>query len=161
MKYLTVFTFLCLLPLSVVSQDNPDNLFLKDKIQEVTEDNFLKTEGYYNWGSSIIKGEDGKYNLFYSRWKKEYNFTAWLTHSEIAHAVSINPAGPWKYKETVLTGRRGENWDAITAHNPKIKYFNGKYYLYYTATNMGGRSYTEEDLIIRLLSRRGSFGTSL
>ena len=35
-----------------------------------SEDNYLKTEGYYNWGSSIINGDDGQYHLFYSRWKK-------------------------------------------------------------------------------------------
>lgn len=104
-------------------------------------------EGYYNWGSSIQKGKDGKYHLFYSRWKKEYKFTGWLTHSEIAHAVSDNPAGPWKYKATVLKGRGKGHWDAITAHNPKIKYFNGKYYLYYCATNMGEKEYSENDLI--------------
>jgi len=124
-----------------------DDLFLNDKLLAISEENIFKTEGYYNWGSSIIKGEDGKYHLFYSRWKKEYKFTGWLTHSEIAHAISSNPWGPWRYQETVLKGRRGENWDAITAHNPKIKYFEGKYYLYYVATNLGNKSYTEEDLI--------------
>ena len=132
---------------NLLAQENSDNLFLKSKLQPISEDNIFKTEGYYNWGSSIIKGEDGKYHLFYSRWKKEYKFTGWLTHSEIAHAISLNPWGPWRYQETVLTGRRGKHWDAITAHNPKIKYFEGKYYLYYCATNLGNKSYTEEDLI--------------
>ncbi len=67
--------------------------------------------------------------MFYSRWKKEYGFLGWLTHSEVAHAVPKNPAGPWEYKETVLKGRGKGYRDAITAHNPKIKYFEGKYYL--------------------------------
>jgi len=125
----------------------PANLFFRDKLQSISNENILKTEGFYNWGSSIIKGKDGKYHLFYSRWKKEYKFTGWLTHSEIAHAVSKNPAGPWKYKETVLKGRGKAHWDAITAHNPKIKYFSGKYYLYYIATNLGEKKYTENDLI--------------
>ncbi len=39
------------------------------------------------------------------------------------------------------------NWDAITAHNPKIKYFDGKYYLYYCATNSGDQPLSEKDLI--------------
>ena len=133
--------------LSVYGQDKPDILFFKDRLQPLSRENIFKTDGYYNWGSSIIKGDDGKYHLFYSRWKKEYSFTGWLLFSEVAHAVSDNPAGPWKYKETVLTGRGKDHWDAITAHNPKIKHFGNKYYLYYCATNMGDKKYTEKDLI--------------
>ncbi len=125
----------------------PDTLFFKDRLQPLSEDNIFKTEGYYNWGASIIKGDNGIYHLFYSRWKKELKFTAWLTHSEIAHALSDNPAGPWKYKETVLTNHGKGHWDAITAHNPKIKFFEGKYYLYYISTNLGEKEYTEEDLV--------------
>lgn len=126
---------------------HPDTLFFKDRILPITEDNILKTEGYYNWGASIIKEEDGKYHLFYSRWKKELSFYAWLTHSEIAHAISDHPAGPWKYVETVLQSRGAGHWDAITVHNPKIKKFNGKYYLYYVSTHLNKDDYTEEELV--------------
>ena len=65
----------------------------------------------------------------------------------MAHAVANSTAGPWTYKETVLKGRHKGKWDAITAHNPKIKFFNGKYYLYYVSTNMGDKHYSEEELI--------------
>ena len=129
------------------AQNGEDDLYLYDDFKAVSQENIFKTEGYYNWGSSVIKERDGKYHLFYSRWKKEYGFHGWLTHSEIAHATSKSPSGPWKYKETVLLGAGQGNWDAITAHNPKIKYFEGKYYLYYIATNMGGKDYTEEELV--------------
>jgi alpha-L-fucosidase len=124
-----------------------DKLFFKDRLEKITNNNIFKTEGYYNWGTSIIKGNDNKYHLFYARWKKEYKFTGWLTKSEVAHAVSDNPYGPWKYVETALEGRGGKNWDAITAHNPKIKKFNGKYYLYYISTHMDELSYNEAKLI--------------
>ena len=129
------------------AQNGEDDLYLYDDFKAVSQENIFKTEGYYNWGSSVIKERDGKYHLFYSRWKKEYGFHGWLTHSEIAHATSKSPSGPWKYKETALLGAGQGNWDAITAHNPKIKYFEGKYYLYYIATNMGGKDYTEEELV--------------
>ncbi|MEM6379363.1 MAG: glycoside hydrolase family protein [Bacteroidota bacterium] len=112
--------------------------------EQVSERNLLKDADYYNWGSSIIKGEDGKYHLFYSRWLED--FSAWLTFSEIAHAISDSPNGPWRYKETVLKGRGKGYWDAITAHNPKIKYFDEKYYLYYISTNLGDMDYNEQDL---------------
>ncbi len=129
------------------AQNKTDDLHLYDSFEEISSDNIFKTEGYYNWGNSIIKEKNGRYHLFYSRWKKEYGFLGWLTHSEIAHAISKSPAGPWKYKETVLKGRGEGFWDAITAHNPKIKYFEGKYYLYYISTNMGGHSITDTELI--------------
>ena len=131
----------------VHGQSHPDDLFISNHLQPVSEDNIFKTDGYYNWGASIIRGDDGKYHLFYSRWKREYGFLGWLLFSEVAHAVSKSPTGPWKYKETVLRGRGKGHWDAITAHNPKIKYFDGKYYLYYCSTNMGDRDYTEAELI--------------
>lgn len=130
-----------------LGQDKRDDLFFKDHLQPISEENILKTECYYNWGASIIKGKEGKYHLFYSRWKRDYSFYGWLTHSEIAHAVSDNPAGPWKYQETVLRGRGKSHWDAITAHNPKIKYFDGKYYLYYCSTNLGEKDYTNQELV--------------
>ena len=131
----------------LVGQESSDDLRLYDNFQSLSSDNIFKTEGYFNWGASIIKGNDGKYHLFYSRWEKKYSFYGWLTHSEVAHAISKSPAGPWKYQETVLKGAGNNRWDAITAHNPKIKYFEGKYYLYYIGTNMGDKSISEEDLI--------------
>ena len=95
----------------------------------------------------LLRMKDGTYHLFYSRWKRAYTFNGWLTFSEIAHAESNAATGPWEYKETVLKGSGKGNWDEITAHNPKIKYFEGKYYLYYIATNLGGKNFTHDDLV--------------
>ena len=144
LNFFKVFLFFSLV---CFGQENTDNLYLYDNFDRVGEENIFKTKSYYNWGSSIIKDKRGKYHLFYSRWKKEYGFLGWLTHSEIAHATSISPLGPWKFKETVIKGREVDNWNAITAHNPKIKYFNDKYYLYYISTHMGDISITNEELI--------------
>jgi len=142
------FLLLILLAISSASaQSRPDILYFKDRLQPLDKENIFKTEGYYNWCSSILKTKDGIYHLFYSRWPKKLGFDAWLTHSEVAHATSKTPAGPWEYKETVLSGRGKGHWDAITVHNPKIACFDGKYYLYYCSTNMGSRDYTEEELI--------------
>jgi len=130
------------------AQIKPDKLFFKDRlIDTITADNIFRSEEYYNWCSSVIKGDDGSYHLFYSRWPKKYGFLSWLTHSEVAHAVSNSPSGPWKYKQTVMQSRDKGHWDAITVHNPKIKKFGDKYYLYYVSTNMGDKHYTEEELI--------------
>lgn len=147
LNILVLYTFFSIQSSGTNGQVNPDDLFLRDRIEAISDEQFFKTEGYYNWGASIIKGDDDYYHMFYARWEKKYSFTGWLTHSEVAHAVSKNPYGPWKYKDTVLKGRGKHYWDAITAHNPKIKYFEGKYYLYYISTNMGDMTYTEDDLI--------------
>lgn len=146
-KKTSVACFLSFLSLLIAAQDRPDLLRLKDRLQAVDESNFFKTEGYYNWCPSIIKTEDGVYHLFYSRWKKEYGFGGWLTNSEIAHATAASPTGPWKIIGTILTGAGRGHWDAITAHNPKIEYFDGKFYLFYIATNMGEQAYTEKEMV--------------
>lgn len=143
----TIMILAILVSMPYPLQAGVDDLFFKDRLQPVSPENIFKTEGYYNWCTSVVKGQDGQYHLFYARWKKTYKFSGWLTHSEIAHAVSETPCGPWTYRETVLKGRGRGHWDAITAHNPKIKCFNGKYYLYYCATNLGDKDYTEQDLI--------------
>ncbi|NJB83662.1 glycoside hydrolase family protein [Wenyingzhuangia aestuarii] len=133
--------------ISVVSQGTKNSLNLHQMMEPMSKDGIFRDSLYHHWGGSIIKDKQGQYHLFYSRWKRAYTFNGWLTFSEIAHAVSTAPKGPWKYKETVLKGRGKGSWDEITAHNPKIKYFNGKYYLYYIATNLGGKEYTQQDLI--------------
>jgi len=100
---------------------------------------------YFQWGGSCILGEDGKYHLFYSRWKRDNprGMYGWLYESEIAHAVSQHPEGPYTYKDTVLKGfgsPQPNRWDACNAHNPNITYMKdpktgkNKYYLYYIAT---------------------------
>lgn len=131
----------------VFGQDQSKELLLQDKIQPLSQGDIFRHPDYYQWGSSIIQDDVGQYHLFYSRWKREYGFTGWLTHSEIAHAVSDKPTGPWKYRGTVLRGRGKGHWDAVTAHNPKIKKFGNQYYLYYISTHMNSREYDAEDLI--------------
>ncbi len=107
--------------------------------------NLLVEKGWFVWGGSVIRGEDGRWHMFYARWPKALKFTAWLVLSEIAHAVAERPEGPYRYVETVLKGRGPGHWDAVTAHNPKIKKFGNKYYLYYISTRgVSGRKALEE-----------------
>jgi hypothetical protein len=52
-------------------------------------------EEYWIWGGSAIKGPDGQYPLFASRWLKQYPFNqGYVYHSEVVHAVSKKPEGP-------------------------------------------------------------------
>lgn len=128
-----------------ISAQNTDDLDLSKLIHPVDTNSFIKDPSYYNWCNSFIKGEDGMYHLFYSRWPKSIGFTGWLTHSEIAHAVSSRLEGPYTYKESVLKGRKGY-WDAITAHNAQVRKFGDKYYLYYTSTNSGKEEWSADFL---------------
>lgn len=118
-------------------------VFVADRLIDTSQP-IEKPEKADSWTRVVIPGEDHRYYLFYSRWPREIGFLAWLTHSEIAVATSNSPTGPWEYACTALQGRRGRHWDAITAHNPKIKRFGNQYYLYYIGTSA---ELTESELI--------------
>ena len=123
-----------------------DALDFSGRLAHIGHDNRFSESGYYVWCGSAICGEDGKYYLFYSRWQTGTNGRAagdevlfkdmkgWLKYSEIAAAVSDSPAGPFRPVSTVLRGTGDTNrWDCFNAHNPEIKVFGGKAYLYYIA----------------------------
>ncbi len=90
------------------------------------------------WGGSVVKGEDGLYHMFYSRWEKELGW-AWVTDSEIAHAVADSPFGPFEFKDIALPVRGSEFWDGLCTHNPTVHKFDGKYYLYYMGNTGDGK----------------------
>lgn len=115
MKKITFIVLLCL-PAYLISQVNTDDLDLADKILKVKEENILRSALYHNWGSSIIKGEDGKYHLFYAQMSKEIGFKSWLTDGIVSHAVSDSVSGPYVHKEVVLKGRGFGHWDTYTAY---------------------------------------------
>ena len=94
------------------------------------------------WGASLVKDDDGLYHMFYSRWKKELGWV-WETHSEIAHAVSESPFGPFTHKDVALPIRGAEYWDGLCTHNPTVHKFNGKYYLYYMGNTGDGKIYSK------------------
>lgn len=129
---------------SCLSQDNLD---FQQLIKEVdSSSGIFYSQDYYTWCSTVIKGEDGKYYMFYSRWahgKRSVEtdsmnyifngFRGWNKYSEIASAVSDKLEGPYKYVATVLKGDEDPNsWQRFTKHNPQIRKFGEYYYLYYT-----------------------------
>ncbi|HEX5024583.1 MAG TPA: glycoside hydrolase family protein [Agriterribacter sp.] len=122
-----------------------DNLDLAEMMMPIDSTNVLVSPSYYTWGASAVKGEDGKYYLFYSRWSHGerkpdddsmnyiFNgFAGWNKYSEIACAVSENLYGPYRHVKTILKGSGDPlRWDRFTMHNPQIKQFDGYYYLYF------------------------------
>lgn len=102
----------------------------------------LEMDDYFVWDCSVIYAE-GKYHMFSSRWKKEYGFGwNWLYNSEIIQSVSDKPEGPYKFLRVVLPRRGRQYFDGMNTHNTCIKYYNGKYYLYYMGTTYDDESPT-------------------
>ena len=92
----------------------------------------FRMEGYWVWCGSCIKGEDGRYHLFVSRWPRKYPMhPGWVFHSEIVRAVADRPEGPYEFQEVVL-GRRSHHWfDGRATHNPSIHKCGDTYLLFY------------------------------
>lgn len=132
-----LFTLILLFAsISSYAQNSNSEISISDKVQKITEDNIFCDTLYHNWCNSIIKGEDGKYHLVYSRWPRSIAHNAWLTHSTVEHAISDNPEGPYKHVGTLLNFNQPihKAGEMITAHNPKIKFFEGKYHLYFISS---------------------------
>ncbi len=116
---------------------------------KISNENILQHDDYFTWGGSVIKGKDEKYHMFYARWphgsvgrkdtvadKVFLGFKGWLKYSEIAYAVADKAEGPFKYvKSLIQSSGDSASWNCFNAHNPHIKRFNGKIYLYYIANN--------------------------
>ncbi|HEY4324812.1 MAG TPA: glycoside hydrolase family protein [Mucilaginibacter sp.] len=126
-----------------------DDLDINKLIKPVDSAGIFRQDDYYLWCSSVIKGEDGKYHMFYSRWphgKRPLDddamnyifdgFSGWNKYSEIAYAVSDKIGGPYRYVKTILKGDGDKNkWDRFTMHNPQVRKFGKYYYLYYISNS--------------------------
>ena len=105
-------------------------------------------DDYWVWCGSTIAGDDGLYHLYASRWPRALAFAPhWLTNSEVVHATSPRPEGPYTFSSVVLPPRGAEHWDGRMTHNPTIHRAPGKegpYLLYYTGTTFEGPAPTPE-----------------
>ncbi len=123
-------------------------------------------EDHWIWCGSVIQGEDKKYHMFASRWSKQVPFTPnWLTHSQIVHAVSETPAGPYRIVEEILRPRGPEYWDGCATHNPTIHKVGDLYVLFYTGMSyrgeLGPRGEVSEELRVEARgSQRIGFATA-
>lgn len=109
----------------------------------------FECEGYWVWGSSVVKGEDGKYHMFVSRFPKSLPFhPGWMVASEIVHAVSDVPEGPYRFSDVALPARGAEYWDGRSTHNPRVLKHGGKYYLVYMGSTHPFAEPTREELTL-------------
>lgn len=102
------------------------------KIGKVPLAGGFSQEDYWVWGSSTVKGDDGLYHMYVSRWKKALPFfVPFMTDSEIVHATSETTCGPYQFSELALGKRGMQYWDGQSCHNPKIVRYKDKYILFY------------------------------
>ena len=102
---------------------------------------------YWVWDGSVIKGEDGKYHMFGSRWPKHLIFLdGYKTYSEVILAVSDTPEGPYKFQKVVLPARGEKYWDGRITHNPTIHKYGDTYLLYYIGSTYKGPAPSAEEL---------------
>ena len=118
---------------------NGRQINFRQRLMPAPIDGGFKMEGYWVWCGSVIRGEDGKYHIFASRWPKGLSFSPhWLTNSEVVRAVCDKPQGPYKFQEVVLPPRGEQYWDGKMTHNPVICKSGDTYLLYYTGTTYHG-----------------------
>lgn len=92
-------------------------------------------DDHWIWCGSVIRGDDGLYHMFASRWTKDVPFYPnWVTNSRIVRAVAATAAGPFHYVEDVLAPRGDGWWDGRMTHNPTIRRHEDRYLLFYTGT---------------------------
>lgn len=110
----------------------------KIEFGKVAKNSVFRNDTLSIWGGSLVKGEDNKYHMFYSQWPKKIGW-AWVTDSEVAHAVSDSPFGPFTFKDVALGRTNKEDWDGWCTHNPTVYKFDGKYYIYYMGNTGDGK----------------------
>lgn len=115
-----------------------DNLDVNKMILPIPTTAKFEQASYFVWCGTLVKGQDNLYHLFYSRWPQKFGHNAWVTSSEVAHAVGKSPTGPFEFKDVALPARGKQYWDGLCTHNPTVQFYNGKYYLYYMGNTGDG-----------------------
>ena len=110
-------------------------------LKPASKKSVFRDEKYFVWCGTTVRGDDGLYYFYYSRWPRQYGHQGWVIASEVAYAYSDSPLGPFVPKGVALAGSgKKDGWDRDCIHNPMVKKFDGKYYLYYMG-NYGNGEY--------------------
>ena len=98
----------------------------------------FRMDGYYIWCGSCIKGDDGRYYLFASRWPKVTGFPGgYKVASEIVLASTDSLNSPFKFEKVIFSARDGGYWDGQMSHNPQVHKIDGGYLLFYIGSSDG------------------------
>ncbi len=115
-----------------LGQTAPPCSDILERLMPAPREGSFQLPDYWVWGSSVIRGEDGRYHMYVSRWPKSLPFhPGWMIASEIAHAVADAPEGPYEFSDVALPARGAQYWDGRSTHNPKILRYKDTYVLFY------------------------------
>jgi hypothetical protein len=95
------------------------------------EDPKMKQWNY--WDGKIIKGKDGKYHMFGSRWEQARGHNAWW-ESKAIHAVSNNLLGPYVDKGLCWPGNEDGKGHNVTA----LELPDGRYAIVFVSNSLNG-----------------------
>jgi len=99
----------------------------------------FRMDDYWVWCGSVIRGEDGLYHMFASRWPHAYPFyEGYRLASEVVRAVAACPEGPYEFREIILPPRGEQHWDGRMTHNPVILRRGRQYLLFYIGATFAG-----------------------
>jgi len=111
----------------------------EDRLLPAPKDGGFRMDRYWVWCGSVVRGGDGKYHIFASRWPARLPFGPhWCTNSEIVRGVADRPEGPFRFAEVVLPPRGEQFWDGRMTHNPTIHRWRDRYLLFYIGTTYKG-----------------------
>jgi alpha-L-fucosidase len=124
-------------PRAIPPQRRP--ISFQDRLLPAPVDGGFRQAGYWVWCGTVVKGSDGRYHHYASRWPRGLPFSPhWLTNSEVVHSVSATPEGPYQFADVALPPRGADHWDGQMSHNPVVRRIGDSYVLYYTGTTYAG-----------------------
>jgi hypothetical protein len=117
----------------------------------------FRQDDYWVWCSSVVRGEDGRYHMFASRWPKKYPFFhGYLAASEVVRASADEAAGPYVFDEVVLPTRGGGFWDGRMTHNPFIVRWRDELLLFYIGATYDGPIPTRDQMDVMRAQKGGT-----
>ena len=109
-----------------------------DRLRSAPRDGGFAMGDWWIWGSSVVRGDDGDYHVFASRWSKDVPFSpGWTSNSHIVRGTSPTPEGPYEFVETVIAPGDEIDWDRMS-HNPSIVRAGDAYLLFYYGCGYDG-----------------------
>ena len=110
-----------------------------DRIRPAPVGGGFAMDDWWVWCGSVVGGDDGLYHMMAARWPKRFPFfSGYLMYSEIVHAVSETPEGPYEFESIALPARGEQFWDGQITHNPAIRKYGDGYLLFYIGSTYPG-----------------------
>lgn len=121
------------------------SLDLTPRMQPAPVGGGFAMEDSWVWCGSAIRGDDGRYHLFASRWPRSLRFSHWAVRSEVVRASADDAAGPYRFEQVVLPARGQEYFDGRATHNPTIIRYGDLFVLVYVGATYEGAAPTAAD----------------